>query len=82
MNALGLLMRRSLGVHGRAAIGLAVVVALAGGLSLATFAAARRTASALHALPGCDRCRRPVVSRCSRRGRTTRLLTTSATPSA
>jgi len=46
MNGLGLLVRGSLRAHRRSIIGLALVVALAGGLSLTTFAAARRTASA------------------------------------
>ena len=46
MNALGLLVRHSLRANRRAILGLALIVALAGGLSLTTLAAARRTASA------------------------------------
>jgi len=44
--ALGLLGRRSLRAHRRAILGLALVVALAGGVAFASVAAARRTASA------------------------------------
>jgi hypothetical protein len=44
--ALGLLVRRSLRTNRRAILGLALVIALAGGVALTSIAAARRTASA------------------------------------
>ena len=44
--AVGLLGRRSLRAHRRAILGLALVIALAGGVALASLAAARRTSSA------------------------------------
>src|SRR5688572_15454240 len=46
MITLGVLVRRSLKAHVRTALGLALVIGLIGGLSVAALAGARRTASA------------------------------------